>query len=95
MFEGPQIRIEVERMKYSIIHMFAQHNQEIEDAVSKELDIALKNYPFAQQVQKTANEILDRAIKSAIEDYLLYGDGYKQLQQAIQEIVDKVIVKAK
>ena len=89
MMQLPRIRIEVENMKYQIIHAFSSHNDEIERAVDEELTKAIQNYPFDVQIAKLANEVITEAIKSALQDFFIYGEGRKQIEELLKGIVNK------
>jgi hypothetical protein len=87
MFDLPKIKIDVENMRYQIVHAFSSHNKEIEKAVDEELKRALENYPFADRIRVEAYDCITKAIHNAVKEYFLYGDGYK----TINEIVTKTI----
>jgi hypothetical protein len=87
MFELPRIRIEIENMKYQIVHAFAIHNDEIERAVDQELTRVIANYPFGEQVAQIASQILTQAIKNEIEEFLIYGAGRKVLSDSVDSLI--------
>lgn len=94
MLELPRIKIEVENMKYQIIHAFASHNDEIEKAVDRELTKAIANYPFSKQVSQLANDIIARAIKAALEEFFLYGEGRKEISEGIEKLMSGLTKRA-
>ena len=86
MLEMPRIRIEVERMKYQVIHAFADHTEEIKAAVEAGLVQAIATYPFEEEIRKASEQVITEAIKDTLTHYFKYGDGRKAL--------DEVIIKA-
>lgn len=93
MFELPRIRIEIENMKYQIVHAFASHNDEIERAVDQELTRVIANYPFGEQVAQIASQVLTQAIKHEIEEFLLYGAGRRVLSDAVDNLITSNLTK--
>lgn len=87
MFELPRIRIEIENMRYQIVHAFASHNDEIERAVDQELTRIIANYPFGEEIASIASQVLTQAIKREIEDFLLYGAGRQVLSDSVDSLI--------
>lgn len=87
LFELPTIRIEVERMKYQVIHALSLHNDAIEQAVDTELSRAIENYPFAQQVESTAYEVITDAIRQSMEQFFRYGEGFDVINQVVSNAI--------
>jgi hypothetical protein len=83
MMELPRIRIEVERMKYNIMHVFSNHNEELEKLLDEQLAAAIENYPFAEQVAKTANEVITEVIQRTVQEFLMYGEGRKSIEDVV------------
>lgn len=94
MLELPKIRIEVEGMKYQIIHAFGSHNDEIEKYVADELNKVLETYPFAEEVAKVSKQVLTEAIKHSVQEFLLYGEGRKVLDEVVADLLKSVIQKS-
>lgn len=88
MYDLPRIRIELDGMKYQIIHAFQSHNQEIEDAVERNLQSAIDNFPFEGTIQELSREIIAGAIKEALECYFKYGEGREVIKKAVVERLD-------
>lgn len=90
MLEMPKIKIEVERMKYSIIHAFSTHNDEIKDAVEKGLDEAIASYDFAGEISRVSNAVIGEVIKDCILNYFRYGDGRKLINDMVVKSIEKL-----
>lgn len=90
MFNLPRVRVELEGMKFQIIHAFSSHNDDIEKLVEKEISKAIENYPFEEEVSRLANEILTKAIEETLKEYLIYGDGKKALRGVIDEKLNRI-----
>jgi KaiC/GvpD/RAD55 family RecA-like ATPase len=93
MFELPRIKIEIENMRYQIVHAFASHNDEIERAVDQELTRVIANYPFGAEVASIASQVLTQAIKHEIEEFLLYGQGRKALSDVVDNLITSNLTK--
>lgn len=87
LFELPTIRLEVERMKYQVIHALSLHNDEIEQAVETELSRAIKNYPFAQQVESIAYVVITDAIRQSMTQYFQSGEGFEVINEVVSNAI--------
>lgn len=87
MFDLPRIKIEIENMRYQIVHAFSTHNDEIEKAVDEEIRKVIENYPFSEVVSKLASEVLEKSIKHSLEEFLLYGEGSKVLKESVDKLL--------
>lgn len=85
MYDIPKIRIEVENMKYQIIHAFSAHNDEIQQAVENELSRAIAEYPFADKIRAEARDVISQAIERSMKEFFVYGDGYKVIDSIVRE----------
>lgn len=94
MLELPKIRIEVENMKYTILHAFASHNDEIEKIVEEELSKAIANYPFGNEISKLANEAIADVLKSTIENYFRYGAGREEISSGVEKLLSGLTKRA-
>lgn len=83
MNEFPRIRIELEGMKYQIIHAFASHNTEIEEIVEKELEKAIATFPYEETVARLSSEIIAKAIDESLKEFMIWGKGKKMLREII------------
>lgn len=83
MNDFPRIRIELEGMKYQIIHAFASHNDDIENLVAQELEKVIATFPFGETVSRLANEILTKAIDDTLKEFMIWGGGKKVLREII------------
>jgi len=94
MYDLPKIRIEVENMRYQIIHAFASHNDEIEKAVETELIKVIQDYDFAGEINQIAREVITQAVKSNLEHFFQYGEGYKIIGEAVAQTLGGLIPRA-
>lgn len=93
MFNLPRIRIEVDRMKYQVEHLFAQHNDELEQIINKELEAAISNYPFEQQIHEIARDVISNAIEAALKDFFKYGKGSEIIEEQISKALESFYEK--
>lgn len=82
----PTLRVTLEGMRYEVIHAFAAKQVEIREALEAELDRAIREFDWADVVQREANEALRRAVKRSVEDYFMWGQGRKLVDQVVAEI---------
>lgn len=88
--ELPIIKLELQGMKYQIIHAFETHNREVEAVVDEQLQRAIANFPFEEEVQRLSREVISSAIKEALEYYFKYGEGREVIKKSIIEALDKL-----
>jgi len=90
MLEMPRIRIELESMKYEVVHAFLKHNDEIEQFVEKELNRVIAEYPFMEQVTRIANQVIADAVKDCLTNYFRYGDGKEMIETVIKSALARL-----
>ena len=76
----PVLRVEIERVKNSILSMIGAHNSELGDYISAEMRKAINSYDWEGQVKGIVHEAINEKIKS----YFSYGDGAKAIRDAIE-----------
>lgn len=67
MMPGMIIRLEIDEMKYQVMHHLGSHHKEIEDAVKEHLDAALKGLDFQKMLREAAQHALYEAIREALK----------------------------
>lgn len=87
----PIIRLEVDDMKYAIVHELHRHHQEVEAEVERQVEAAIANYNFASVVSTNVYKVLNNAVQS----YFEYGPGARVLTQAVWDAMDEISVVAK
>jgi L-lactate utilization protein LutC len=88
MDQFPMIRLEVEGMKHSVVHAFANHNREIEEYVDKAVADAIKNFNLDAYVSSETHKAIEAVVDSTLRSYLDW-----KLRDAIQEAARAEIVK--
>lgn len=83
----PIIRLELERMKQTMLTAVSDYNNQISEAVKVQLEWAIENFDYEAAVREAANE----AIKEAINSYFKYGEGRRLIDQTIDEALGKII----
>lgn len=87
MYELPLIKIELDGMRYSIVHALSTHNAEIETYVDENLKKVVEEFDYVTLVKQVATKAITEAVKRSIESYFAYGDGYKNIDAVITEIL--------
>ena len=77
----PQIRLEVEHMKHSILHHLGVAGSQLGECLEKEIQAAIETYPWQHRV----TEIVHHAIDDYVKAYWSYGKGSKRITQAIDD----------
>jgi len=77
----PQLRLEIEHLKYTILAQLGLRGSELGECLSKEVDKAINSYPWERKVQ----EVTHAAITSHIEHYFKYGNGSRAIKSAVEE----------
>ncbi len=79
----PVIRLEVERMKHSMLVALSKYNLELDSMLKDALD----KYCSAEHVEVILNvaarEAIDRAVKEEVSNFYLHGRGRKAIVAAI------------
>ena len=82
---APQIRLEIEAMKASIMHHMGLHGSELGEHIDREVMKAIESYPWEERVRKIAHNAIDEAV----ERYFKYGGGaYRAIHDAIDKAVE-------
>ena len=84
----PVVRLEVEYMKHSILHAFAEHSAKIDTDVRA----AVERFCTVENVRAIVGDAVDRALKAAIEEeinrFYRYGAGREFIKRAVAEKLD-------
>ena len=95
MMDFPKIKIEVENMRYQIVHMFSQHNDEIEKIVDEQLKAAIKEYPFEKDIKVMAHDVIREALKRSIEKFFWSEEGHKIVDEVTNDALLHALNKSK
>uniref|UniRef100_A0A6M3K0N0 Uncharacterized protein n=1 Tax=viral metagenome TaxID=1070528 RepID=A0A6M3K0N0_9ZZZZ len=76
-----RITIELDEMKYRIIHLFMENHKKINDEIQKALDESINNFDFIKVVK---NQI-DSAIRQELYDYFHHGDGHQTIRDTMKK----------
>ncbi len=91
MMELPRIRLEIESMKYAIIHAFNAQCKDVEKLIDAEVERAITSFDFEKAVRNTVHE----ALQSQLDGYFKYGEGREYVDGAIKETFNKALDKKK
>lgn len=89
MTEMPVIRVELEGMRYQVLHALQSHNQQIEELVTAQLDKVIAEFDYASVVREVAARAITNAINKAVTTYFESGNGWKEITQVVQDTLDK------
>lgn len=99
----PMIRLEVEGMRYSVIHAFTMHSVEIQQALDKALEKALSDFDFAAVVKAEADRVLRESVVKAVASVassLMWSEPIASIirdgaAQKVREAIEKSLGEAK
>ncbi len=81
----PIIRLEVEGMRYAILRAL----EDRADAISAETNRAINNFittfDWQAEVARLLEPMMREAIKAAMQNHFIYGDGRKAIDDAVRE----------
>ena len=86
--EIPTLRFEISGIKSSILAHLGIRGSELGAAVDAEIERAVASYPWEDEVCKIVHE----GISAAIKGHFVYGAGRKQIDDAIKEGLEKLIL---
>lgn len=82
----PLVKLEVQEMKYQIMHYLQQHHADVEAEVERQIEHAIATYNFQARV----TEAVHKAIDSTIQSYFGYGDGFAFVSNAVMETLNRL-----
>jgi len=86
MNEYPIIRLELERMKHSMLVHLGVYHQEISDQVEQYMNRAIENFDFGTVVEEAARD----GIIETINGYFKYGDGNRFICDVITKSLNEM-----
>lgn len=87
----PTIRIELEGVRYQVIHALNTHHTEIQELVKKELAKAVDSFDYTAAVKASAKEAIDSAVKDAVKSFFSYGGGRRAIESAVKESLTSML----
>lgn len=66
----PIVRVELDSMRYQVIHAFSDHTEEMKRAVEEAVNRAVEDYNIEDEAYRCALNILDRIVKDAVKHAL-------------------------
>ena len=87
MFEIPYIKLEIEGMKYSIVHALNTHHADIEKHVEEVLQQVIEKFDYTAVVEEIAKNAIEKAVKSSVETFFLYGEGRKVIDAMVLKMI--------
>ena len=86
----PIIRLELENLRYQVVHALAAHHREIETQTNEMLAKAIESFDFKAVVLAEANKVITATVEKAVREHFAYGDGHKAIKEAVtQALGDK------
>lgn len=89
----PTIRVELEGVRYQVLHALNTHNTEIEAVVKAELTKAIDSFDYAAAVKASVKEAVDCAVKDAVKSFFYHGGGRATIESAVKESLASMLEK--
>lgn len=80
----PMIRLELEAMRYSVVHTFTSHQKGVEEQLDKALKTVLDDFDFEAEVNRIATDLLRKAVKDAVTSAVSAICYQKEVQEMLQ-----------
>lgn len=84
----PVVRLEVEYMKHSILHAFADYQVQVDEQVKRAVDAACTPDNLQRILNAEVKQEIERAIKSEVEHFFRYGSGKDAVRAAVLAVLD-------
>lgn len=81
----PVIRIKIARMKYSIASTISLHNEEIEQIVNEQVERAIAEYPFAEEIKRLSDMFITEVITKAVHEFYNDSGGRDIVRDAVMK----------
>lgn len=92
MHEFPVIKLEIQDMKYQVLHALHQHHSETETHVNEALERSLKNFDYERVVEDAVKSQLEKAITSAVSHTITQIFWDETVRDAMYEAVKKILL---
>lgn len=87
----PVIRVELETLRQSMVHAFAQQQLHLDDMFQRAIDAALDPVLIQKELNNLAQHYLSAAIADAVKHYFNYGKGRETVRKVINERLDEML----
>lgn len=85
----PIIRLELDRMKESILVALTERQFALDSQIKEALDRYLESSNVQAIVNEAVFKACDAIIKQETESFFLYGDGSRAIRSSIQQALNK------
>lgn len=89
--EFPIVRITLQGMEHSITHAMQEHFVQMDKQCAAAVKAAVESFDYPGEVRRMAYDLIQRAIKNALEKEISYGPTYKEIEEVARQIVRKKI----
>lgn len=86
--QQPMIHVEMEGIKHSVMHYFADHSDEMNAMVQETLAATLTEEWVKTQIQQAVNKTITNAINNLGDNYVLRTAVDAALGKALAEMID-------
>lgn len=87
MIDVPVIRLELERMKSTMLTALDNRHEDMKSCLNAGIDAAMVELPMliASRMKSAAVNAIDDAVTKAVTDYFTSGDGYEAIVRLVQQ----------
>jgi hypothetical protein len=84
----PIIRLEVERMKYSILAAFAEHQGTLDADIVAAVEAYCEPENIRRIIGDGVKHTLDNVIREEVEKFYRYGKGREVVREALRQVLE-------
>lgn len=88
----PLVRLDIEGLRYQVLHAIAMHHKEVEEAVDAEMKRIIETFDFQDMIRKAVNQALQQHIESAIKNAMYELFSVRSGPNEIRDMLRKVVL---
>ena len=87
---NPIIRLELDGMKASMMHMVSEKLIDLDADIKRLLDAELESGRIEEMLAKLVQEAVDASLRESVKSYFTYGAGHWTVKERAQEVLDEL-----
>lgn len=87
---NPIIRLEIDGMKTSMMHMVSEKLLDLDADIKRLLDAELESGRIEEMLDKLVKEAVDASLRESVKVYFTYGAGRRTVKERAQKVLDEI-----
>jgi len=83
------VRLTVDGIKHEIIRALTLYEKNLQKDIEGAVKKAIDNFDFEKELACQVDIAIKEAIARAVQNALIWGDGYKKIEKIVREAIDK------